>query len=564
MLKYLRKQKGNLLLEVVLALAIIGILLGSATAYPYNLTRTSVEIASRRQANVLAEEAVESLRGIQYENWTLVPNSPYSNPYRVEKNVSGWFLTSGSETIGEFRREILFSDVRRDVNGNISSAGSIDPYTKKAEVTVYWNSPVGELNTRLITYLSNWQIGYGNESRAEGLMAQWHLDENSGNQAFDSIGNNDGTINGTTTWVPGVSNSALRFENAGDYVEVPDAEDLDVSNSMSLSAWFKPTDALSSGGIIKSGAYAMGANTTNVFATINSTTITAAAIPDWNNLIMTFDNTLASEQFKLYLNGILVGTAELIDPVDVTTTNLFFGQDFIGTVDEIALYDYALDITQVESEYEEESFPENLSSTWTFDETMGDTLHDASGTFDGTIYGVTWTTGVFGSALEFDGTDDYIEQDLQLTADYPFAISGWINTTANNNQDMVIFSLADKDSSNAYYGILIDKDGYVGIWARNPAVRRVFGDVDVRDGDWHFVMGVFASSTDRRIYLDGQIQATDTEEVTFTPDVDRWSIGRWGDSSSGGFFEGIIDGVGFWDSDFTDQEVLDLYNSSQP
>lgn len=43
---------------------------------------------------------------------------------------------------------------------------------------------------------------------------------------------------------------------------------------------------------------------------------------------------------------------------------------------------------------------------WTFDEMTGDTLHDVSGNGNhGVIHGATWTTGVSGGALSFDGND---------------------------------------------------------------------------------------------------------------------------------------------------------------
>ena len=43
---------------------------------------------------------------------------------------------------------------------------------------------------------------------------------------------------------------------------------------------------------------------------------------------------------------------------------------------------------------------------WHFDENMGDSAYDASGHGNsGKLYGAQWVQGVFGSALQFDGTD---------------------------------------------------------------------------------------------------------------------------------------------------------------
>ncbi|MBU2565500.1 MAG: hypothetical protein KJ655_04525, partial [Candidatus Thermoplasmatota archaeon] len=52
---------------------------------------------------------------------------------------------------------------------------------------------------------------------------------------------------------------------------------------------------------------------------------------------------------------------------------------------------------------------EGLVACWYFDENNGTTAYDSSGNNNnGTIHGATWTTGVNGSALSFDGVDDYV------------------------------------------------------------------------------------------------------------------------------------------------------------
>src|SRR5699024_7924707 len=52
---------------------------------------------------------------------------------------------------------------------------------------------------------------------------------------------------------------------------------------------------------------------------------------------------------------------------------------------------------------------EGLVGLWRFDEGAGSIAVDATGTNDGTISGATYTTGVSGKALNFDGTNDYVE-----------------------------------------------------------------------------------------------------------------------------------------------------------
>ncbi len=551
-------------MEVLVVLVIVGILLTSASAFPYTLARSSVDLANRQVAQTYASEAISALRGIQYDNWILIPNSPYSNPYHIEKNVSGWFLTTGLETIGNYRREIIFSDVLRDSNGEISSTGTVDPNTKRAEVTVYWNSAAGELNTKLSTLISNWRDGYGQEV-ASGFVSQWKLDENSGNTAYDSIGGNDGLVS-ETTWVPGISGSGLLFDNIADSVEITSSQTLNITSPYSVEFWAKPIGDGISGSynaIYKTGSFGFYIGSNSISAGINGNLEISGTLNTgvWNHIVLTYDQTLPTDQLNLYIDGSFASSAIQTDAVVENTNSVFLANGYEGYLDEISLYDFVLDSTTIQTHYNDNVIPANLLSAWNFNESTGTVLYDTVRMFDGTILGATWTTGYEGSSLNFNGIDNYVEQDVQLVTGYPFAISAWINTTTANNQDMVIFSLADNTSANNYIEVVLTSVGFAGVISRNPSSKSAIGSTDLRDGNWHFVTGVFASDTDRRIYVDGLLEASDNSSSAYAPEINRWSIGRLGDSNPDSYFEGVIDLVGFWNSDFTDQEVLDLFNT---
>jgi PGF-CTERM protein/uncharacterized repeat protein (TIGR01451 family) len=63
-----------------------------------------------------------------------------------------------------------------------------------------------------------------------------------------------------------------------------------------------------------------------------------------------------------------------------------------------------------------------------FDEGSGTVARDSSGYGnDGTIHGATWTTGISGKALRFDGNDDYVKipNHPSLNPETAITISGW-------------------------------------------------------------------------------------------------------------------------------------------
>jgi hypothetical protein len=71
------------------------------------------------------------------------------------------------------------------------------------------------------------------------LVAHWQFDEGSGTIAYDSAGNNDGTIYGAQ-WTTGIIGGALNFDGINDYVEVPNNESQQIkTNQLTVMVWIK-------------------------------------------------------------------------------------------------------------------------------------------------------------------------------------------------------------------------------------------------------------------------------------------------------------------------------------
>jgi len=86
------------------------------------------------------------------------------------------------------------------------------------------------------------------------IAAWWKFDEESGTNAEDSAGDNDGTLNnmGNEDWVTGKLNNGLDFDGTNDYVSVSDHADLDLTDTITLAAWIKTDSGLSLGEIANS------------------------------------------------------------------------------------------------------------------------------------------------------------------------------------------------------------------------------------------------------------------------------------------------------------------------
>jgi len=69
------------------------------------------------------------------------------------------------------------------------------------------------------------------------LIGWWKLDDGSGTIATDSVGNNDGTLIGDTTWVDGKFDGALSFDGDGDYVDCGKDPAFNPTGSFSIAIW---------------------------------------------------------------------------------------------------------------------------------------------------------------------------------------------------------------------------------------------------------------------------------------------------------------------------------------
>jgi fibronectin type 3 domain-containing protein len=196
-----------------------------------------------------------------------------------------------------------------------------------------------------------------------GLVANWHLDDNGGTTAADSSGfGNTGTLVNGPTWIaPGrIGASSLYLDtNFVQYVTVNNAANLNMTAGITLSAWVLPVDWAGNRRIIQKGnsdnQYRLLAEG-NVFkfdlrfSTGSSSSVTCSLPPTnvWTHLAGTWDGT----NMIIYSNGVAVATfvqtgalATTADPLGIglkNTTDTTLGDYFYGQLDEVRVYNRAL------------------------------------------------------------------------------------------------------------------------------------------------------------------------------------------------------------------------------
>ena len=90
---------------------------------------------------------------------------------------------------------------------------------------------------------------------------------------------------------------------------------------------------------------------------------------------------------------------------------------------------------------------QGLIGYWSFDEGKGEAAKDSSkyGN-DGKLTGAKWAKGVIGSALEFNGVNDFANMSSPGSGLFDKAVSveAWIQSTGNNGNANLVFAGPDE------------------------------------------------------------------------------------------------------------------------
>ncbi len=208
------------------------------------------------------------------------------------------------------------------------------------------------------------------EATDANLVAHWTFDEGSGTIAYDSGGDNDGTLIGDPVWTRGQIDGALSFDGSGDYVNIGSTVTHNLANG-TFAAWICPLDMGRYCGI-HNFAYVIGAaywpgelgfrvsGDGGGFATVQNTTYQGFYIPPdtffegtWYHVALTWDGS----DWKGYVNGVEKGSlpstlgTSASSPRDTLIGRGWDGCSWNGVIDDVRIYNTALSGEEVEQLY---------------------------------------------------------------------------------------------------------------------------------------------------------------------------------------------------------------------
>jgi hypothetical protein len=151
--------------------------------------------------------------------------------------------------------------------------------------------------------------------------------------------------------------------------------------------------------------------------------------------------------------------------------------------------------------------PETCVGIWLFDEGKGDVVKDSSGKGnDGKIKGATWTKGTFGKALEFNGTDNFVEvpDAPNLNPTKTMSMGCWVYIAGNVGQHRDIISKDGESGERQYLLTASDINKFrAHIWTPDGVARYFDGKITVELNTWYHVAQTYDGIT-LKLYVNGQ------------------------------------------------------------
>ncbi|MFI5963340.1 LamG-like jellyroll fold domain-containing protein [Streptomyces asoensis] len=203
--------------------------------------------------------------------------------------------------------------------------------------------------------------------------------------------------------------------------------------------------------------------------------------------------------------------------------------------------------------------PLRNGGSWNLDEGSGTTAKDR-GPAARTLTlreGASWTPGVSGSALKFDGQKQYAETaGPVLDTGGSYSVSAWVRLDALPGNYATAVSQDSRATANSFYL----QYGHGTFAFSTPGEHRAQVAVAAETGRWYHLVGVRDATGDQiRLYVDGKLAATATGGAAL-PSTGPLTVGRahWGGADVD-FWNGAVDEVHAVDRALGPEEVSALY-----
>ena len=437
------------------------------------------------------------------------------------------------------------------------------------------------------------------------LVGYWKFDEGAGEEAKDSSGRgNDGAVAGAE-WVNGKSGKAISVSGE-QFVEIPSSEDLQLGAEISIEAWVFPTDI--NGWrmiVVKEKEYQLRVNPPeegnpfSIFVFLDGSwePRTANIVPQverWSHVLAVWDGA----KLQMWVNGEMK-EAERKGSSSPGEAPVHIGQGFIGIIDEVKIYNYALGNTEIVELFKKDGVPiaedkskvkvqnvkgksekkeekkeqresvsnKGLVGYWKFDEGSGESAGDASGNgHDGEVMNGEWAKGISGSALAFNAENKTCviipdADDLNPTAQ--ISVEVWIKGDVPQGDKQIVNKVAGGKEG---YRLTCGGDNIIA-WQIPTEEKEWSGGMGSATGynfgEWSYIAGTYDGKT-MRVYINGKEAGSMPRTGEIFQSQRDLIIGDFAPGAGTPAFTGLMDELRIYSRALTPQEIEERYKSAAP
>ncbi|UCH88342.1 MAG: Ig-like domain-containing protein [Thermoplasmata archaeon] len=504
---------------------------------------------------------------------------------------------------------------------------------ENSEYSLNWTtrqSPYeNDANTSLLLHFDDTYYGEDSERAGgvdSGCIGLWRFEDGNGSIVNDSSGGgHHGTWKGEPNgnWIEGIYGYGMEFDGVDDYVEIPHSSDLIPSKEITIEVWVKPKDittstyctiyrkegvssrhllAFQDNGKVLCFGLQTGGSYVELDVSIEPSDYTDG---QWHYIVCTYDGTVK----KVYTDGIEIGSDPTSGAISTgMNENGFIGSNsgvseyFNGAIDEVGIYNRSKTAREVEASYKNRvsrytgttfergkfgsgltingndtlTYPigpgidESCRGHWTFNEGSGTSTADSS-VFGhhGSITGATWVDGKYGKALEFDGTNDYVDitnTPQLIPENFTIECSVYLKKDYTSSESGVIISNEFQRASEFgepwthTYGYTLSIN-YAGIMATNRLVFALGNRLPARDAiyydslekeRWYRIAATY-SGTHMRLYVDYKEVASKAKTKLYSWSQNNMQIGK--DPTFNTYINAIIDDVAIYNRSKSSLEI---------
>lgn len=423
-------------------------------------------------------------------------------------------------------------------------------------------------------------------------VGEWNFEEKTGTNAYDTSGNgNTGVLTNGPTWTTGKVGTAVNFNANDKHVDIGAAK-FDTLTNATVEMWFYYTGTFDANRLLFY-RYKDGTNRQPIFVSYSGgygNKLVFENIVGGSNRGITSDSTISTNTWyhatftcgtggmKMYLNGVQQAstnaTTDCFSSIAATVNNKigWTANTFIGTLDQVKIYDYVRTQAQIAYDYNRGG----PIAHYKFDECQGITANDSSGNGNsGTItIGATvpqssvgtctvvdtataWyngATGKYNASLNFDGVDDWVSAGQILSTDQTksFTFAAWAKAASGGmgtwrtivGTNTSFAQIAFSSSNDIRFG----QNGGGGWWQTGPTI--------VAD-TWYHVVGIY-DGTNARLYVNGNLVSGPTAR-TFASAHGVTVMGRY-QTGGGEWMNGQIDDVRIYNYALTPVQIKSVFN----